>query len=143
MSREYVSLGLENKNFPYNRLENLIEELPKHEPLYREIKNLEEVKSGRVSFYDSITERALMFTFFGELDDLGKVVRYMLEKSNPSILFSYKFMCEGNKSSKKAYKLAKRILTEEYGKKLHDLNSAGEPNMDVIMDPEKSGGKTK
>jgi len=134
MKEEYISLGLENHEYPYNSLENLLEDLPKYKFVYNEIRNLEEVKSERVDFYDSVTKRALMFTFFGELDDLGKIVRQVLEKSDPKILFSYKSMTGRNESSKKAYKLVKKILTEEYGKKLRDLNSVGEPNMDLIMD---------
>lgn len=136
--REYISLGFGGKQvYPFNTMENLMKELPEYEPLYQDVKNFEEVKTGKVSFFSSATIRTLQFTFFGELDVLENIVTRLLEKSMPEYLFSYKSLSTENMSSKKAYKLVKKILAEEYGKKLVDLNSLGESNTDIIMDPEE------
>lgn len=135
---EYVTLGFggDANRYPFNRLENLMEELPKYESLYQDVKNFEEVKTGKVSFFSYVTGRTLQFKFFGELDVLENIVRQLLEKSMPTYLFAYKSLSD-NESSKKAYKLTKKILAEDYGKKLVNLVSCGEPSFDVIMDPEE------
>lgn len=140
--QEYISLGFggDINHYPFNTLESLMEELPKYEPLYRDIKNFEEVKNGEVSFFTSATKRTMKFTFFGKLDVLESIVTRLLEKSMPNYLFSYKSLSD-NKSSKRAYKLTKKILTEKYGKELIGLSSLGEPPFDVITDQEEGRRK--
>lgn len=134
MAKEIITFGF-GYDIGFNHFEKLMEELPKYVSLYKEVKDFEAVRNNEVKFYDDVTDRALQFTFEGELDGLEKTIRHVLKKEMPKMLFSRKFMRFNNEASKGGYKLARKILIEEFGKMLVDSKDVC-LDFDFIMDKE-------